>query len=154
MHGGKGLCVWFPFKLCSRITWGTDSSAGKMCDWKAIWNTDAGSSPQCGKGFISQSQLPMKTLLPCTYSPCVQPHASTPVCTFKIPNAGSHVTVWTHENNNNNNKEEFVQHLSTAQGGSTGHFTVTLTTHIHTQTHMYACTHIHTDTCQHSCEKV
>ena len=30
---------------------------------------DARSSPRCGKGFFSQSQLPVQTLLRCLYSP-------------------------------------------------------------------------------------
>ena len=64
---------------------------------------------------------------------------------------------WMHENNyNNNNKEEFVQHPSTVQGGSTGHLTVTLA-HTHTQTHtyvrMHTCSHTQTHVRQHSCEK-
>ena len=36
---------------------------------KARRNTDASSSPRCGKGFFSQSQLPVQTLLRCPYSP-------------------------------------------------------------------------------------
>ena len=55
-----------------------------------------------------------------------------------------------HENNyNNNNKEEFVQHPSTVQGGSTGHFTVTLA-HTHTDTYVRTHAHMltHTNTCQ------
>ena len=50
-------------------TWGRGSSVGRASDWKARRNTDAGSSPRCGKGFFSQSQLPVKTLLRCPYSP-------------------------------------------------------------------------------------
>ena len=61
-------------------------------------STDAGSSPWCGKGFFSQSQLSVQTLLRCPYSPCVQSRGSTSVCTLKIPHTGSHTIVWTHEN--------------------------------------------------------
>ena len=32
-------------------------------------DTDAGSSPRCGKGFFSQSQLSVQTLLRCPHSP-------------------------------------------------------------------------------------
>ena len=93
---------------------------------------------------------------------CVQPPASTSVCNrlhqhlcaTACINICVHVKNpkcwqsyhWMHENNyDNNNKEEFVQHPSTAQAGSTGHFTVTLT-HTHTHTRTYACTHAHTHT--------
>ena len=37
-------------------------------------------------------------LLRCLYSPSVQSHASTSVCTIKNPNTGSHITVWTQRN--------------------------------------------------------
>ena len=55
------------------------------------------SNPQCCKGFFSQSQLSVQTLLQCPYSPGVQLHASTSVCMLKIPNMGIHI-VWTHKN--------------------------------------------------------
>ena len=54
-------------------------------------NTDAGSSPQCRKGFVSQSQLPVRTLLRCSYSPRVQSHASTSVRALKTP---KHWQLW------------------------------------------------------------
>ena len=38
-------------------------------DWKPSCNTDAGSSPRCGKGFFSQSQLSVQTFLQCPHSP-------------------------------------------------------------------------------------
>ena len=68
-----------------------------MSDWKARHNTDAGLSRQYGKGF-SPSQLPAPTLLHCPYSPCVQSHALTSVCTLTIPHTGSYTLVWTEEN--------------------------------------------------------
>ena len=34
--------------------------------------------------------------LHCPYSPRVQSHVSTSVCTLKIPNSGSHSMAWTH----------------------------------------------------------
>ena len=46
-----------------------DSAVGKASDWKAWHNTDAGSSPWCGKGFFSKSQLPVQTLLMCPQVP-------------------------------------------------------------------------------------
>ena len=67
---------------CLSVNWGEDSSVGRAPDWKARHNTDARSSPQCSKGFFSQSQLSLKTLLRCPYSPCVQLHAS---CYTAIP---------------------------------------------------------------------
>ena len=75
-----------------------DSSAGRPSDWKARCNTDAGSSPRCGKALFSQSQLPVQTLSWCLHSPCVQSHASTSVRTLKISNTGSHTIVWTDKN--------------------------------------------------------
>ena len=65
-----------------------------MSDWKATR-----SSPRCGKGFFSQSQLPAhETLLRCPYSPRVQSRASASVPMLKVPNTGSHVIVRTHKN--------------------------------------------------------
>ena len=63
-------------------------------------NTDAGSSPRCGKGFFPQRQLSLQTLLRCPYSShaLVQSNASTAVRMLKIPNTGSRAIVWTHEN--------------------------------------------------------
>ena len=53
--------------------------------------------PGAARDFLP-SQFPVQTLLRCPYSPCVQSHASTSVCTLKIPNTGSHTIVWTHGN--------------------------------------------------------
>ena len=50
---------------------------------KARRDTDAGSSPRSGKNFFSQTQLPVQTVLRCPYSPRVQSHASTFMCTLK-----------------------------------------------------------------------
>ena len=46
--------------------------------------TDAGLSPRCGKGFFSERQHPLQTLLQCLYSRHVQSCASTSVHAFKI----------------------------------------------------------------------
>ena len=46
---------------------------------------DAGSIPRCGKGFFSQSQLSVQTLLRVSVHPRVQSHALTCVRTLKIP---------------------------------------------------------------------
>ena len=54
-----------------------------------------GLSPWCGKWFFSQNQLSVQTLLRCPYSLRVQLNVSVAVCTLKIPNTGSHTTVWT-----------------------------------------------------------
>ena len=66
-------------------------------DWKAKRTTDPGSSPWCGKGFFSQSQLPVLTFLWSPNSPRVQSHASTSVRPLKIPNTGTHTIVYTNE---------------------------------------------------------
>ena len=58
----------------------------------------AGSSPRCGKGFVSLSQLPVQTLSRCPYSPNVQSHAPASVYTLKVPNTGNHTIVWTQGN--------------------------------------------------------
>ena len=42
------------------------SSVGRASDRLAA---DAGSIPRCGKGFFSQSQLPVQTLFRCPYTP-------------------------------------------------------------------------------------
>ena len=59
---------------------------------------EAGLIPWCGKGFFSQNQLSVQTLLQCLYSSLVQWHALTFVCTLKIPSTGSHTFAWIHEN--------------------------------------------------------
>ena len=79
------------------MSWGRDSSVGRVSDWKSWGNTDMVSSPQCCKGFFSQSHLPVLTLSGCPYSPGVQSHASMSVRMLKIPDTGSHTTVWTHK---------------------------------------------------------
>ena len=45
---------------------------------------DAGLIPRCGKGFFSQSQLSVQTLLRLSLHPHVQTHAFTSVCTLMI----------------------------------------------------------------------
>ena len=86
------------------------TSVGRVPDWKAWRNTDAGLSPLCGKVCFPQNQPSVQTLtvsvltrvwipcaaryvfprinlqcrlLRCPYSPRVQSHASTSVLTFK-----------------------------------------------------------------------
>ena len=63
-----------------------------------------GSSPRSGKGFFSESQLPVHTLLRCPHSPRVQSYASRSVRTLKIPHTGSHTIVWTHKNTKHNDR--------------------------------------------------
>ena len=46
---------------------------------------NAGSIPRCGKGFFSQSQLSVQTLLRVSVHPRVEPHTLTSVRTLKIP---------------------------------------------------------------------
>ena len=41
----------------------------------------------------------------CPYNRCVQWHASTSVCTLKIPSTGSYTIVWTHENTEHTDKD-------------------------------------------------
>ena len=63
---------WFIFSLLNRADDHSpqielhakdgDSSVGRAFDWNVRHDTDAGSSPRCGKGFFSQSQLPVQTL--------------------------------------------------------------------------------------------
>ena len=53
--------------------WGC-SSVGGASDRHVA---DTGSIPRCGKGFFSQSQLSVQTLLQCTYSPVVDWAQST-----------------------------------------------------------------------------
>ena len=66
------------------VTKTVTSSVGRASNWKARCNTDVGSSPKCSKGFFSQSQLPVQTLFPCLYSPCVQMHVPPSARTLKI----------------------------------------------------------------------
>ena len=54
-------------------------------------DSDADSSPWCGKGLFSRSLLSVQTLVRCLYSPRVQLYASASVRrALKIPNTGSH----------------------------------------------------------------
>ena len=88
------LFTWEQTQL-DRARWGGKNSlVGSASDWKARCNTDRGSSPWCGKGFFSQSQFQMQTLLLWPHSPRVQLHASTSVQALKIPNTGSQTIVW------------------------------------------------------------
>ena len=64
-----------------RLGWGC-SSVGRASD---RWAADAGSIPRCGKGFFSQSQLSMQTLLRCPYTQSVQSNVLTSVLTLKTP---------------------------------------------------------------------
>ena len=73
-----------PYILFSffRFQRGQDSSAGECrTERPGAVLTGAGSSPRCGRGYFSQSQLPLQTFLRCPYSPLVQSHASTSVRT-------------------------------------------------------------------------
>jgi len=86
--------VWFYVcKLCCVLvllqTWTLSlcSMHHNLHDVYVCINT--GSSPRYGKGFFSQSQLSVQTLIQCPYSLHVQSHASTSVCTLKIPDTGT-----------------------------------------------------------------
>ena len=68
-------------KLMYEFEWG-GSSTGRASDRHAA---DAGSIPQCGKGFFSQTQLSVHSLLRVSVHPRVQSHAFTSVRTLKIP---------------------------------------------------------------------
>ena len=59
---------------------------GGVANWKSIDRhaADGGSIPRCGKGFFSQSQLSVQTLLRVSAHPRVQSHALTSVRTLKI----------------------------------------------------------------------
>ena len=98
LHTLPGLCNnRYTFNTASHVFQNGNSSLGRAINWKVTRNF-AGSSPRCGKGFLSQGQLPVRTFLRCPYSPRVQSHASTSACTLKIPDTRSHTIVWTHEN--------------------------------------------------------
>ena len=71
---------------------GRNISGGRPSARKARRNTDSGSSPRCDKGFFSQSQLPVQTLL----GRCLQSHALASLRTLTNSNTGSHTIVWTH----------------------------------------------------------
>ena len=62
--------------LSSQVRGEKCRSVGRASDQHAA---EAGLSPWCGKGFLSQSQLSMQTLLRSPYSPRVQSHALTSV---------------------------------------------------------------------------
>ena len=67
----------------SKLTAGRGcSSVGRASNRHAA---EVGSIPRCGKGFFSQSQLSVQTLLRVSVQPRVQSHALTSVRTLKIP---------------------------------------------------------------------
>ena len=86
-NSGYMLLVWFIGLGCS--------SVGRASSRHAA---EAGSILRYDKGFISQSQLWVQTLLRCPFSPCVQSHALTSMPTSKIPSTGSRTFVGTQEN--------------------------------------------------------
>ena len=60
---------------------------------------DAGSIPWCGKGFFSQSQVSVHTLLRVSVHPRVQSHALASVCILKILSSMSEFDgLWKHLN--------------------------------------------------------
>ena len=63
--------------------------------------------PGAARDF-SPSQLPVLTLSRCPYSPRGQSRASPSVLTLKIPNTGSHTTVWTHGNTAHADRTECI----------------------------------------------
>ena len=85
------LGLFFPLntKYCKLMF---DSERYKVCGWwcssvvKASDGhaADASSIPRCGKGFFSQSQLSVQTLLRVSIHPRVKLYAFTSVCTLKI----------------------------------------------------------------------
>jgi len=66
---------------------GRYSSVSRAFNWKGRHSTNMGSSPQCSKGFFSQSQLQVQTLIQCLYStPCAIAYINlTSVHMLKIP---------------------------------------------------------------------
>ena len=79
---------------------GRHSSAGWASDWKGgRHRTDAGSSPCCGKGFFSHSQLSVQTFRAYyVHTALTCSHMYRHLCVLKNNNAGSHTIVWTHGN--------------------------------------------------------
>ena len=61
--------------ICFQIQQWIAGSVRRPADWKAGRDTHAGSSPRCGKGCFSQSQLSAQTLLRYPYSFREQSHA-------------------------------------------------------------------------------
>ena len=71
LHTLPGLCNnRYTFNTASHVFQNGNSSLGRAINWKVTRNF-AGSSPRCGKGFLSQGQLPVRTFLRCPYSPRV-----------------------------------------------------------------------------------
>ena len=63
------------------LGWGY-SAVGRALDRHVA---DIGLIPRCSKGFFSQGQLAMQTLLWCLYTPSVQAHALSSMRMLKIP---------------------------------------------------------------------
>ena len=77
----------------------------KACNWQSRCNTNAGSSPRCGKGFLS-FQWGVRT---------APVRASTSVCKFKIQNTASHIPLFGHTK---------IQHTLTWTGSTAFEVTV------------------------------
>ena len=74
---------------------GRNGSVGRMSDWKARRNTDAGSSPRCGKYCFPWSQ-DQRRLSYGAIQPHAQQHASTSAPTLKLTSTGSHIALFGH----------------------------------------------------------
>ena len=87
-----------------------NSSVGRASDRKARRNTDMGSTAQCDKGFFSQSQVPVQTLLRCPYSPRVQLAYINNCAQVKNPEEWQpyNSSVWTQENTTHTDRKRIV----------------------------------------------
>ena len=74
-------------------------SVTKTCWWQFLWGCGHGSGFLVRQGiFLPESTFSADSYGVHAHSPSVQSHASRSVRMLKIPNAGSHTTVWTHSN--------------------------------------------------------
>ena len=65
-----------------------------FCEWKWMLSIFSGAA-EAGEAYFSPR---VNFLCRLSYGIRVQAHASTSVCTLKIPNTVSHTIVWTHKN--------------------------------------------------------
>ena len=88
MHNGPPVCLFVYFfdtlLIPCRFVQG-DGDVAQLVEHRIGTPPTQVRFTRCGKGFFSQSQLAVQTLLRCPYTPRTQLHALTSVRTLKIP---------------------------------------------------------------------
>ena len=82
---GQYIYIEIPSTLRNEVASNVSGDVAQLVRASDRHAADAGSIPRCGKGFFSQSQFSVQTLLRVSVHPRVQSHALTSVNMLKIP---------------------------------------------------------------------